>query len=159
MIESLNDQTDLISFNASIEAHVAGQVGKRFKVIAEEIRMLAKEVQLANKNIKEILASIETELFEIIQTNKGNGENINKGMDISFQLEQSFQKIIQHSEKAAHSIYTVDHEVKNQLKIKESTIGEVKEIKVSSETMVKEIETIHETSNLIAKISHKFSQN
>lgn len=50
-IHTLNDQTKLIAFNAAIEASTSGDVGRRFSVVASDIRKLAENVEYAGKEI------------------------------------------------------------------------------------------------------------
>ncbi|MEZ4600383.1 MAG: methyl-accepting chemotaxis protein [Syntrophotaleaceae bacterium] len=68
LIKSIATQTSLLSLNAAIEAARAGQAGKGFAIVADEVKKLAEEVNIASENIAEkinaMLGHIETSIGE-----------------------------------------------------------------------------------------------
>ncbi|OEU58496.1 MAG: hypothetical protein BA871_09225 [Desulfuromonadales bacterium C00003096] len=68
LIKSIATQTSLLSLNAAIEAARAGQAGKGFAIVADEVKKLAEEVNIASENIAEkintMLTHIETSIEE-----------------------------------------------------------------------------------------------
>ncbi len=65
LITEIANRTNLLAINASIEASRAGEQGKGFIVIAEEIRSLAEKSARSTKQIGDILGSIQTESAEV----------------------------------------------------------------------------------------------
>ena len=79
-IGSITSQTNLLALNASIEEARAGEHGKGFSVVAEEVRVLAENSKTASESIKGIIGNI-AELLEKVQTaNKKNVTSIEDGL-------------------------------------------------------------------------------
>lgn len=73
-IHTIVSTTELLSLNASIEAAKAGQTGKGFSVVAEEVGNLAKHSGIEAKEIENIVAKSQKQIQEIIQANQSRVE-------------------------------------------------------------------------------------
>lgn len=98
-INSISQQTRILSLNASIEAARAGEAGKGFSVVAEEIRVLAESVAEATKEIKDILETLKS-------TALGANESV-KSM-VQANIEQS-----DHISHVAEAFSQIESETKN----------------------------------------------
>ncbi|MCK4643651.1 HAMP domain-containing protein [bacterium] len=80
IIEEISVQTKLLALNASIEAVGAGEAGKRFGVVAEEIKNLAESVNDSTKKIKEIIETIKTSIEESVISSESQIKDVNYGV-------------------------------------------------------------------------------
>ena len=67
-ISSISAQTNLLALNASIEAARAGDVGRGFTVVAEEIRVLSEQTSAATTNISELISNIRRRISQTVSS-------------------------------------------------------------------------------------------
>ncbi len=92
-VSSISKQTRLLSLNASIEAAKAGENGKGFSVVAEEIRKLAAESEDAVKDINSLIVAIQDEVLSVNDIVGQNAVKIDDGVLKSRNIEVSLKKI------------------------------------------------------------------
>ncbi len=154
LIQDMADQTNLLALNAAIEAARAGEQGRGFAVVADEVRKLAERTTKATQEIREVIAGMQNSAHATVNNMEHVVAQVETGVSLAQQASQSIQNIGQSAERTVLMVGDISKAIREQGVASTNIARQVESIAQMSEENCAIAQSIAHAAQEMAQVSH-----
>lgn len=162
LISEVSAKTNLLAFNASIEAVRAGEHGQGFRIVADEVRRLAEQVTHATQEIEQLVTGIQLETAEVLTMMEQGTEQVVTGSELVDKTRTTLASLVQTNQEIDGLLQSISASTASQTAVS-AAVGETMQsvailAQGSSEESVAVSEMLRQLLTVSNQLQHSVKQ-
>lgn len=155
LIDDISDETHLLALNAAIEAAGAGEHGRRFAVVAAEVKSLANRTLAAAKEVKGVIAEIRQATNAAVLAAEEGGKEVEHGVELAHRAGQVMDTVVMVAERTAQSAAEIGLATAQQQSASEQVVETMREIAEVARQSAAGAQQMAESSAMLTAIADR----
>lgn len=155
-VDDLSQQSNLLAVNASIEAAKAGEQGKGFGVVAQEVKNLSQQSKEATAQVRVILNDVVKAITAAINASENGSRSVEAGYQQAADAGRAIKVLIESVERTADATQTIDISSQQQLVGMRQVVESMESIRVASEQNLATVGQLDLAGKELVKLGSSF---